>query len=249
VVLTEWAQVRKLYKTCSIWRLSIKLLFKPQQVRVYWYLLWAALVLYFIVALSWFFVSNLVSQVQVFGLWLLSLGVLGFAKDAALVKEYAVEYKKHRIADYPPYERGFYLRYAVFLRRLAEQQRSSKEVGKLARFAAIAGKPEPVFNLLQHPLVAFMLVLLSGMSIKLIPTSISWEEAIKGLWYLLLVTGVLLGLLVVLGVARRPRQQRTEIKRFLAWATRDLKEEQPQSLSQVTGLPVEFIGNSKVSAQ
>jgi len=59
----------------------------------------------------------------------------------------------------------------------------------------------------------------------MMPTSISWEEASKGLWFLLPVVGILSVLLLVLDVGRRPKQKRVEIKRFLEWAKLDVEEE------------------------
>jgi hypothetical protein len=167
MVLKEYAQVRNLYKACSMWRLLISLL-EPRKMRTYWYL-WAALILYFIVALTWFFVRDPIWRVRWIGFLLSALSIALLARDKALIKEYAVEYKKHRIADYPAHNKWFYLCYALFLRGLVEQRYSSEDVSKLATLAEIAGKPEPSFNILQHPLVAFVLVLLSGMFIKGLP--------------------------------------------------------------------------------
>ncbi len=220
MVLQEWAQVWNLHETCRGWHLNRKLL-KSSKVCTYWYL-WAAIVVYFIVCFIWSFVS--ISWGNWFGLWFVSLVFIPFARDKALVKEFAVECEKYQLANYTFYTRQFYLRYALFLHGLAEQQRSSEEIGKLASFAETAGEPEP-FNPFQHPLIPYLLGLITAMLIRLIPTPNSPEAFGQELGLLFVPVGALFSLLFALGIEAIPKNKRAEIKRFLEWAKLDIEEE------------------------
>jgi hypothetical protein len=121
--------------------------------------------------------------------------------------------------------RAFYLRYALFLRGLIEQQYSREDVGKLATFAEIAGKPELAPMLFQHPVVTPVLALLSALLIQLTTASDFWKAG-QRFWLLPTAIGTLLVLLLVLIIVRRPKKKQAEIKRFLELAKLDLKEEE-----------------------
>lgn len=232
MVLKEWTQAWNLYKkACGSPRL-IKPLYAPCKMRSYWYL-WAAtaffpfssvLFTYGPEALAPFGFSPVFTRFGFSLVFIVSLRVLFIAIEKALAKEYVIEYEKHRIADYPFGMRRLYLRYAWFLRGLAEQKCSREDIVKLTSFAEVVGRPDPVFKFFQHPGVTYALGALTPLLIGLIQHSKTWKAGL-GIRF---VVGIVVGLLFfyfILDVLNTRKQQYVEIKRFLEWAKLDVEEE------------------------
>ena len=150
------------------------------------------------------------------------------AIEKALAKELKEDYATHEISYYPFRSRRIYFVYALILQELKDQKYSHEKVAELSKIAEIAEPPE-VLSLrpFQHPLVIFIMGMLTGLCIEVIKRSISNNS--KELLFLVFTIGQLL--LLVMAVLSLcydfinfPKNRHQTIKRYLQWAERDLKE-------------------------
>jgi hypothetical protein len=153
MVLKDWAEVRKLDEECNEKMINTL----PR---------WTTRGLYFwMVAILLFGVWGAVTGCYRYG-WAYILpspalawaaGVFFWREQWAFPKAFKDEYEQHGIAGYTFGTRGRYLRYALFLRSLKDQDRawSRDDITRLLRFADTRPKPEPPMRILQNPLLHF----------------------------------------------------------------------------------------------
>jgi hypothetical protein len=152
------------------------------------------------------------------------------AIEKALAKQFKEYYTKHEISQYPFRSRQIYFVYALFLQELKNRKYSHEKVAELSKIAEIAEPPEVLsLRLFQHPLVIFIMGMLTGLCIEVIKRSIS-NNPKELLFLVLTICELLLVVMAVLslwyGVINFPKNRHQTIKRYLQWAERDLKEEE-----------------------
>jgi hypothetical protein len=100
-----------------------------------------------------------------------------FRFDAALATEFKGEYATHGLKDLPRWKRKGYLRYALFLRALAERGYTSESIRKLKNFMLVAENPAPNPRLLQHPLMVPILTITTVLAIEAVKQSAIWQKS------------------------------------------------------------------------
>ena len=169
---------------------------------------------------------------------LLAIPCEKYASEKALAKEFEADYTTHGILRYPFWSRRTYFVYTLFLQELRDRKYSHEQVAELSKVAEIAEPPEVLpLRPFQHPLVIFIMGMLTGLCIEAIrrwipklTTDAAGNDA-KVLLFLIFTIGIpLLGMVITAltlwyGVVNFPKNRHQQIKRYLQWAEKDLKEE------------------------
>jgi len=240
MILKEWSEAQDIYQaTMARFSKALRAILNPRKIKLYWYV-WAALLALLALLFLYIFMDQLllIGQNTLNWLTVLTLPLLFLfglclygAIEKAWAKEFAADYATHGISHYPFWTRGTYFIYTLFLQELKDRKYSHKQVEELSSFAEIATPPEgPQFRLTQHPLFVYSMAVVIALVVNTIINSPLWQADTKAftLSRSIMVLGFVIELLYIwhLGVRTLGGRHQT-IQRYLKWAERDLKEEQP----------------------
>ena len=159
------------------------------------------------------------------GLILLTGWLMFFATGTAIATEFKDEYVAHGIRRFPRWRWQRYLRYALFLRGLAERGYTRERVKKLKDFAPVAERPEPDFRLLQHPIMVPILTIGTVLVIEAIKQSDTWKTPQRWIFFVrLIMLGMAIAL--ILSVKLDQKQFIRTRQQFLQWAELDIEDDQ-----------------------
>ena len=227
MVLREWGEIQELEKAC--WKRLHRAILAPSKFPCYWYV-WVTFGL-FLLALSFFAFPRAVFGYTLTGFFLssgftlLTGGLMYFVRGTAIATEFKDEYVTHGIAQFPRWRWGRYLRYALFLRGLAERGYTRETVRKLKDFAPVAERPAPDSRLLQHPIMVPFLTIGTVLTIEAIKQSETWKTPQRWLFFVGLITLVSV-IALVFGVCQNPKELSRTRQQFLQWAELDIEDEQ-----------------------
>ena len=219
MILKQWAKFWDAYNASSSWTLFRTIYCR--NFRKYWTSCFFG-VAYIISALVFVYGDGWIVKVVGFCSTLLAFWFLFRSVDKALEKEFKKEYDLHSLTAYPFKEKRLYLRYALFLRYLAENNFTKENIQEVSLFSKIAGIPAPVFSLSQHSVVAFVLPILLGLTTNLIQMTTAWKSVSSAIFIVIFGFTLLLAILAILDVLREAKQKHVELVRFIEWAEIDI---------------------------
>jgi hypothetical protein len=141
---------------------------------------------------------------------------------------FKAEYEQHGIGDHHFLNREQYVRYALFLRGLAEQAWSCDKITRLRSFAETVRPTAPALQIHQHWLVVPVVALLVGLLLDILKQPENWKGGKVAA--LMRIGQVFVGVIFILWARRTvtftiPNNRHKEIERFLQWAEIDIKEQ------------------------
>jgi hypothetical protein len=230
MILHQWGKVWELYKSA----LSLKSIrsYWPLRISLGLYLASGIAGVILLTTKHWNILSVL-GLMTPFGI------IMWYTKHVALSKKFHDEYATHGIAIFPITRRIMYLRYALFLHRLAEHLYTREDIEKLRQFAEIVDRPTfPAIQVTDHPIIwlLFIVPFITGLwtlGTGLIKKTEPWREVTQETG-LFLGAGVIIAIMAVgafwiwqeiIHLSSRKREY-LELQRFLQWAESDIKEMQ-----------------------
>jgi hypothetical protein len=227
MVLKEWGEIQTLYKASL--RRVFRAPFVLTKVRCYWYVWGSVGVVLSSVGLLFLLDAHIRSpweQVLAGAPMGLAIMLMKFLFETALATEFKLEYDTHGLLSLPRSKRGMYLRYAFFLRGLAERGYARETIRKLKDFMLVAGTPAPTPQPLQHPLMVPILTIGTVLSIEAIKQSDIWLKT--RYWWIFFYGLCFLGWVIAVlhGVSQLPKKSAQKLQQFLEWAERDIEDEQ-----------------------